>query len=180
YSQNKNTYKSSNDEQGISDIKQELSIDKQELSIDEQELGINKQELSINEQELKLSINEQELDIDKQDMIDIEQASSNGADLKLYFNYNTRFSEKYLSNNDTLTDSDLMLNNESSKDNDTVIQLLSGFSEALRLLEIKAYSNMTNNIYNLKEFPVYEEARDKKNSKKKVGIKKIAFFLFKD
>ncbi|CAG8704401.1 23008_t:CDS:2, partial [Gigaspora rosea] len=197
--QNKNTHKSNNDEQ--------------ELSIDEQEL----------------SINEQELSIDKQDMIDIEQESSNEADLELYSNYELDFQEynENLSDNDTLTDSDSISNSKLSKDNDTIIQLPSGFSEALRLLEIKAHSNMTNDMYSeimdafneqnislycatkklsslvsidpiwidcclksccaftgnlkdLKECPACGEARYKKNSKKKVGIKKMAFFPLKD
>ncbi|CAG8834465.1 7974_t:CDS:2, partial [Gigaspora margarita] len=51
------------------------------------------------------------------------------------------------SDNELLTDSNSVLNSESSKDNHTIIQLSSGFLEALRLLEIKAHSNMMNKMY---------------------------------
>ncbi|CAG8760803.1 17290_t:CDS:2, partial [Dentiscutata erythropus] len=52
-----------------------------------------------------------------------------------------------MSNNELLTDSNSVSNSELSKDNYTTIQLSPGFPKALRLLEIKAYSNMINEIY---------------------------------
>ncbi|CAG8780873.1 10017_t:CDS:2, partial [Racocetra fulgida] len=70
--------------------------------------------------------------------------------LESHSNYESDFqidSSTNTSDDELLTDSNSVSNNELSKDDNTAIQLPPSFSEALRLLEIKAHSNMTDDMY---------------------------------
>ncbi|CAB4444585.1 unnamed protein product [Rhizophagus irregularis] len=187
-------------------INNELSNNEQESSNDEQEaISANEQE-SIGNESQRLSDTEI-LDLESNYELIFEDDSNNTSDSEL------------------MTDSSSVSNN--SIQENTNIQLPPGFPEALRLLEIKAHSNMTNDMYskimeafseqhvslyratkklenlvsiepiwidccvksccaftgnlkNLQECPTCKEGRYKRNSKKQVGRKKMAFFPLKN
>ncbi|CAB4491114.1 unnamed protein product [Rhizophagus irregularis] len=128
FSFNFNTYTSSKKISKSNNIQNELNINKQESSGSDE-----------NEQDQKSSDAE---------ILDIESPN--------YEPLYQKFSDKIMSDGEnsesSTNDSNSVLNNmqdvssqDSSEDGDT-IQLPPGFPEALRLLEIKAHSNMPNKI----------------------------------
>ncbi|CAG8832706.1 1035_t:CDS:2, partial [Cetraspora pellucida] len=126
-------------------------IDNTQLSNDEQEISNIEQKSSANSSngEQELSNIEQESSANEQILNDQMLSNTEIKDLESITNYELDFQEasENTSDNELLTDSNSVLNSESSEDNHTTIQLSPRFPEALRLLEIKAHSNMTNEMY---------------------------------
>ncbi|CAG8558042.1 5689_t:CDS:2, partial [Racocetra persica] len=125
----------------MSDVKQEISDAEQELS-NEQEMSDVKQEISNVEQEMNDV--KQELSDNGQKLNNQILSYTEGLDLELYSNYELDFQKDSSINT---SDDELLTDSNSVSNNNTAIQLPPGFSEALRLLEIKAHSNMTNDMY---------------------------------
>ncbi|CAG8547255.1 3478_t:CDS:2, partial [Gigaspora rosea] len=179
---------SSNDEQEMGNV--ELSANGQIINDQNTQSSNEEQEMS----DVELCANEQILNDQMLNNTKIVNQES-------LINYKLNFQETNENTSDyseLLTDSNSVSNSESDENYHATIQLSPRFPEALKLLEIKAHSNMINEMYceimnafseqnislycatkKLSKCPVYGEERYKRNSKK-VGIKRMAFFPLKD